>query len=145
MPTPYINLRKKTLGFAEPAAGIRVAQDIETDLVEVVVPVAGKTFGERLGRRNMPNIKRNTARNRKVGAKPHRIRSISKKYILITVPINPWSLVDYRVVHKDTASGLSDWILIASATNVLQKSYFARISGRGVTKKHVLYRVHCTY
>lgn len=28
------------IGFAEPAAGIRVAQDIGTDLVEVVAPVA---------------------------------------------------------------------------------------------------------
>jgi len=40
MPTPCVKFAENKLAFAEPAAGTRVAQDIGTDLFEVVVPVA---------------------------------------------------------------------------------------------------------
>ena len=40
MPTPCVKFAEKKWALAEPAAGIRVAQDIGTDLFEAVVPVA---------------------------------------------------------------------------------------------------------
>lgn len=75
MPTPCVKFAENKLAFADPAAGIRVAQDIGTDLFEVVVPVA-VDFCVALAGGICPTKKMIYARNpKKLEEKPHRIIS----------------------------------------------------------------------
>lgn len=123
MPTPCVKFAENKFPFAEPAAGIRVAQDIGTDLFEVVVPVA-VDFCVALAGGLCPTKKMMTIckKPQEIGGKTtsNHIQS-PRRHVFITVPMNLCCITGF---HIKISPGVIDRILIVSAAKKVTSPQF---------------------